>query len=215
MEGLIYKDLQLFFRSQWVDKKLLVIAAAAIVLLLTQTGEYGGLLSSIMLGLTVSIQNILIISSDEDVCWPAYLRTLPVSSRQVVGGKYLAVLCTLAVSAAGSVVLSLLSGLFFGGVSLLLLGLSVGCAVAIPLLWTGLCLPITYWFGFRTAQVLGMLLVIPMCCFIKFFEDGPGGLAALPAVLSHGLILTLGGTMLLFALSYGVSVLGFRRMRSR
>lgn len=210
MEGLIYKDLQLFFRSQWVDKKLLVIAAAAIVLLLTQTGEYGGLLSSIMLALTVSIQNVLIVSSDEDACWPAYLRTLPVNSRQVVGGKYLAVLCTLAVSAVGSVVLSLLSGLFFGGFSLLLLGLSIGCAVVIPLLWTGLCLPLTYWFGFRAAQALGMLLVIPMCCFIKFFEDGPG-LATLPVALSHGLVLALGGAILLFALSYGVSVLGFQR----
>lgn len=210
MEGLIYKDLQLFFRSQWLDKKLLVIAAGTIVLLMTQTGEYGGLLSSIMLALTVSIQNILIVSSDEEACWPAYLRTLPVSSRQAVGGKYLAVLCTLAVSAAGSVVLCLLSGLFFGGGSLFLLKLSVCCAVVIPLLWTGLCLPLTYWFGFRAAQAMGLLLVIPLFCLVKFFEDGPG-LAALPAALSHGLALALGGAVLLFALSYGVSVLGFRR----
>lgn len=210
MEGLIYKDLQLFFRSQWLDKKLLVIAAAAIVLLLTQTGEYGGLLSSIMLALTVSIQNVLIVSSDEDACWPAYLRTLPVSSCRVVGGKYLAVLCTLAVSVAVSIVLSLFSRLLLGRFSFLLLGLSIGCAVIIPLLWTGLCLPLTYWFGFRAAQAMGLLLVIPMFCLIKFFEDGPG-LAALPTALSYRLLLALGGALVLFALSYGLSVLGFRR----
>ena len=56
----------------------------------------------------------------------------------------------------------------------------------------------------------GLLLVVPLFCLVKFFEDGPG-LAALPAALSHGLALALGGTVLLFALSYGVSVLGFQR----
>lgn len=53
-----------------------------------------------------------------------------------------------------------------------------------------------------------------MCCFIKFFEDGPG-LATLSAALSHGLVLALGGAILLFALSYGVSVLGFQRKSPR
>ena len=64
----------------------------------------------------------------------------------------------------------------------------------------------------RAAQAMGLLLVIPLFCLVKFFEDSPG-LAALPAPLSHGLALALGGAVLLFALSYGVSVLGFRRRR--
>ena len=40
----------------------------------------------------------------------------------------------------------------------------------IPLLWTGICLPLTYWFGFRSAQTLGLFVVIPMLYFVKYFE---------------------------------------------
>ena len=40
MRGLIYKDVQLFFKS--VDKKLIIIAVAAIALLLAKAGVYGG-----------------------------------------------------------------------------------------------------------------------------------------------------------------------------
>ena len=47
-------------------------------------------------------------------------------------------------------------------------------AQLIPLLWTGICLPLTYWFGFRSAQTMGLIVVIPMFYFVKYFEDGPG-----------------------------------------
>ena len=42
MRGLVYKDVQLFFRS--IDKKLILIAAVAIALLLAKAGVYGGLM---------------------------------------------------------------------------------------------------------------------------------------------------------------------------
>ena len=38
MRGLVYKDVQLFFRS--IDKKLILIAAVAIALLLAKAGVY-------------------------------------------------------------------------------------------------------------------------------------------------------------------------------
>lgn len=211
MKGLIYKDIQLFFRG--LDKKVLCIAAVAIVLLMTQTGPYGGLLGSILLAMTVSIQNILIFSSDESAHWLTYQRSLPVSSRQVVAGKYLSVLCTLGVSTGGSVLLCLLTGVIHGQLSPSLLGLSVWASVVIPLLWTGLCLPLTYWFGFRAAQLMGMVVVVPLFFLVKFFEDGPG-LAAMPDTLAGLAALASGVAAVVFAVSYAISVQGYQKARS-
>ena len=208
MKGLIYKDIQLFFKG--VDKKTLSIAAAAILLLMTQTGPYGGFLGSILLAMTVSIQNILILSSDETAHWLIYQRSLPISSRQVVASKYLSVLCTLGVSVGGSVLLCLLSGTVHGTLSPSFLGLSVWTSVVIPLLWTGVCLPLTYWFGFRTAQLMGMIVVVPLFFLVKFFEDGPG-FAAMPATLADLGALASVAAVVLFLLSYAISVKGYQK----
>lgn len=50
MRGLIYKDISIFFKS--IDKKLILIAAAAIVLLIFNAGIYAGLFASVMFAMT-------------------------------------------------------------------------------------------------------------------------------------------------------------------
>ena len=107
MRGLIYKDIQLFFRS--IDKKLILIAVVAIALLLTKAGVYGGLMGSIMLAMTVSMQNIMTFATDEKVDWKKYQKALPISNTSVIVSKYLSVLITLIVSVIGSFVFSLVS----------------------------------------------------------------------------------------------------------
>ena len=87
MRGLVYKDVQLFFRS--IDKKLILIAAVAIALLLTKAGVYGGLMGSIMLAMTVSMQNIMTFATDEKVDWKKYQKALPISNISVIASKYL------------------------------------------------------------------------------------------------------------------------------
>ena len=169
MRGLIYKDVQLFFRS--IDKKLILIAAVAIALLLTKAGVYGGLMGSIMLAMTVSMQNIMTFATDEKVDWKKYQKALPISNISVIASKYLSVLITLVVSVFGSVVFSLASCLIHAEFDVMLLGLSVMSAIIVPLIWTGICLPLTFWFGFRSAQTMGLIVVIPIFYMIKFFED--------------------------------------------
>ena len=107
MRGLIYKDVQLFFRS--IDKKLILIAVVAIALLLAKAGVYGGLMGSIMLAMTVSMQNIMTFATDEKADWKKYQKALPISNISVIVSKYLSVLVTLTVSVIGSVVFSLAS----------------------------------------------------------------------------------------------------------
>lgn len=210
MRGLIYKDIQLFFRS--VDKKLIVIAAGAVAMLLAKAGVYGGLMGSIMLAMTVSMQNIMIFAADEKTDWKKYQKALPVSDISIIVGKYLSVLVTLAVTISGSIALSLISGFVHGDFSIMLLGFSILSAIVVPLIWTGICLPLTFWFGFRSAQTMGLIVVIPIIYVIKFFEDGPG-LSTLPASISVYLLWLCAAATVIFLFSIVISFLGYSRKK--
>ena len=210
MKGLVYKDMVLFFKG--IDRKLIFIAAGAIGLLLYSVGVYAGILASAMLAMTIGIQNIMGVASDEKAGWKSYQMAMPVSSFQAVAGKYLSVLCTLAVSLIGSILCNLVASVvyrsFIPGAWLL----SAICAVILPLVWTGLCLPFTYWFGFRAAQTCGVLLVIPVFTLVKYFEDGPG-FQALVGSFGTYLAVSCVVTVVLFVVAIGISMAGYRHRR--
>ena len=86
MRGLIYKDFYLFFKS--IDKKLIIIAILAIILLIMNMGIYAGLMTSIMFSISIGMQNIISFASDENVNWKKYQLAMPVSGYSVVASKY-------------------------------------------------------------------------------------------------------------------------------
>lgn len=210
MRGLIYKDIKLFFRS--MDKKLLFLSAAIIVLLLTSAGPFSGLLSAIMLSMTIGMQNVMGVFMEERVDWKKYQRALPVSPVCAVAGKYLSVVLTLLVSVLGAAALWAVCGAIYGAFDLRILGISVLSAAVIPLFWTGVCLPLSYWFGFRSAQAMGLFIVVPMVLLIKRFEDGPGFAAMIRSAESLTVALCA-VALLFFAVSFFFSVLGYARRR--
>ena len=210
MRGLIYKDFCLFFKN--IDKKILLFAAAAIALLLAKTGVYAGLLSTIMLSLSVSAQNLLNVNCDEKADWEKYQRTMPVSKCHVVMSRYISVICTLTVTVCGSIIFSVFSRLISGHFSPGLMGISILTAIIMPLLWTGLCLPLAYWFGFRSTQALGFIMIIPMVYIINFFEDGPG-VNGLPITVSSGLLIAIVAALAVFVISFVLSVAGYSRQK--
>ena len=67
IKGLIYKEISLFYKS--IDKKLLFIAGAAIILLICNAGPYAGMLSSVMLSITIGMQHIMCFTVDERAGW--------------------------------------------------------------------------------------------------------------------------------------------------
>ena len=105
MKGLIYKDITIFFKS--IDKKLILIAVGAIILLMVNTGVYAGLFASVMLAMTIGMQNIMSFASDEKASWKKYQLAMPVNAVSVVTSKYISVICTLAVSIVGSIIFNL------------------------------------------------------------------------------------------------------------
>ena len=169
-------------------------------------------MGSIMLAMTVSMQNIMTFATDEKVDWKKYQKALPISNTSVIVSKYLSVLITLIVSVIGSVVFSLVSCVIHGKFDIMLLGLSVLSAIVVPLIWTGICLPLTFWFGFRSAQTMGLIVVIPIFYMIKFFEDGPG-LSELPTSISTYLFWICVAAIAIFIISIVVSLLGYSKKK--
>lgn len=210
MRGLIYKDITVFFKN--IDKRLLLIVAAAVIVLLRNAGSYAGLFASVMLAMTVGLQNVMGFSSDEKATWKKYQLALPVKGFFVVACKYISVICTLAVSLLGSLLFNLLSSVIFHRFDFTVWGLSIAAALIIPLLWTGICLPFTYWFGFHAAQSMGLLVMIPMFYLIKYFEDG-AGFSSLVSSASSLSMLTGILSILLFGISMLISVMGYERKK--
>lgn len=208
MKGLIYKDFSLFFKS--IDKKLIIIAAAVIILLLVNAGDYSGLLATIMFSMTIGMQNVMSFASDEQVRWKKYQLTMPVNSFIAVGSKYISVLLTIGLSVIISVFLFIVAGVIYQNFDGTVLYISVITAIIIPMVWTAICLPLTYWFGFRSAQTMGLLVIIPIFYLIKYFEDGPGLFSLTDAISSYVLLGFL-IAIIVFSLSYGISVLGYKR----
>lgn len=214
MRGLIYKDFSIFCKC--ADRKLIAVALGFSALLVFGAGAYGGMIASLLLAMTVGMQNIASFVSDDKAHWNQYQMALPLSDLSVVASKYLSVLCTLAVSLSGSIVLNLISAAAAAATSAQydasILGFSLFAAVFVPLLWTAVCLPLTYWFGPQSAQTMGFLFIIPAFFLVKYFEDGAGFSAMTdslaPYLLGAGTV-----TILLFALSLLVSTAGYARRK--
>lgn len=171
MRGLIYKELSVFFKS--IDKKLIFIACAVIILLISTAGLYAGMLTSIMLAITIGMQNVMCLSMDEKTDWKKYQMALPVSGFHVVAGKYFSVLCTLLISLLGSILLNLLSSIFFRSFDFNIWKLSLLFAMIIPVFWTSICLPMTYWFGVQSSQVMGFLYLSQCSISSNISKTGP------------------------------------------
>ena len=210
MRGLIYKDIKIFIKS--IDKRFAIGAPAAIVLLFLSGGVYAGVYASFMFAMTIGMQNIMCFSSDAQVKWKKYELAMPVRSLDVVASKYISVVYTIVISLFGSMVFNAISSVLFKDFDILIWGLSMGAAIVIPLIWTGICLPLTYWFGFQSAQTLGLFCVIPVFFFIKYFEDGPG-MAAMGDFVSSYVVLFAFLAIVIFVVSFFISVAGYGKKK--
>lgn len=210
MRGLIYKEVSVFYKS--IDKKLFVMASGFTLLIFYRAGAYGGMMASVMLAMIIGAQNVMSFISDDKARWQRYQRAMPVSSFSVVASKYLSVLCTLGFGIAGSIALNLISSICYRSFNGFVWGISVFIVVWIPLIWTGICLPCTYWFGVQSAQVMGLVFVIPLFYLVKYFEDGTGVSMMADSLAPYGLAAGA-AAVVLFAVSLAVSVAGYARRK--
>jgi hypothetical protein len=208
MRGLIYKNNSTFFKS--IDKKIILIATGAILILFFNVGTYAALLASVMLALTIGMLNIASFASDEKAGWKKYQLAMPINNFTVVASKYISVVYTVAFSVLGSIVFNIVSGIIFQDFDVLSWVFSIAAAIIIPLIWTGVCLPLTYWFGYRSAQTMGMIFIIPEIYLLKYVEDGPGIGAMVNSVYSFILIAGI-TAVVIFGISLVISTIGYSK----
>ena len=176
-------------------------------MILYQVGSYGGLLASLIFAMTVGMQNIMSFVSDDKAHWKKYQMAMPLSDFSVVASKYISVLCTLGISILGSVLLNLLSSVIFQDFSPAVYGIAVFMAVFIPLLWTGICLPLIYWFGVQSAQMVSMFIV-----FLPILFEYTNGLPVKKDLNLFSLFFFAGIIIIaIFGISLLISVRGYRR----
>lgn len=210
MRGMIYKEICLFYKS--FDRRLLLIIGGILAFLLFKLGPYAGFLASIMFAVTIGMQCVMTFASDERVDWKKYQMAMPVSGYQVVAGRYLSVVSILVVGIGASFIFNLFSSMIYGQWDFGVWGLSILSSILVPLILTGIGLPLAYWLGFRASQVMGILYVFPMVHLISFFEDGTG-LSELPSVIMPYLGMGVVAVVLIFGVSYIISVMGYYNKR--
>lgn len=210
MRGLIYKEFSIFYKS--IEKKLIIISGVFTIWLLFSIGAYGGLLASIMIAMTIGMQNVSSFITDDKARWVKYQKTMPLSNFSVVASKYISVICTLGISILGSIISNILSCIISQSFDLSVLGLSIFVAVVIPIIWTGICLPLNYWFGVQPAQIIGLFIVVPVSYLISYFEDG-AGFSAMTSSVSSYLLLVAIVAVVIFIISIAISVIGYARRK--
>lgn len=203
MKGLIYKDIQLIFKS--VKFTHLVLVAVCLTLLFTRAGVYSGIIATVMFSIAISIQSVMSLSYDELARWRKYELVLPVKRSNIVASKYGAVFICLFFSLISAIMFNTISGLLYGGIQPLFLFASIGAAIIIPLFWSGIILPLAYWLGYQSASWLSIITTIPIFYLVKYFEDGPGTMPAGES-LTYLLGAGIAGAVVLFVISYMVSV---------
>lgn len=210
MRGLIRKEIFLFFKS--FDIKVVLVILGACAFIIYNLGLESGPVISMMFALLVGIQNIMSFANDEKVRWNQYQMAMPVSSLAVVISKYIAVACTLCFSFLGSIALNLVVAIAYGTFVPAIWVVSGIISVIVPLLWTGVSLPLAYWFGFQSSRFLSIFLVVPMSYFITNFGDDSGFPVLADFVHSFALMAGIGAAIF-FGLSIMVSIAGYRRRR--
>lgn len=210
MRGLIYKEFSIFYKC--IDKKLIAIALGFTALLIYSAGSYGGLMASIMFAMTIGMQNVISFTSDDKAHWKKYQMAMPLSDFSVVASKYISVVYTLGISLLGSIMFNFLSSVIFKTFDTAVWELAIFTAVFIPLMWTGVCLPLTYWFGVQSAQAMGLFIVIPVFYLVKYFEDG-SGFAVMADSLSSYLSTAGIVVIVVFGISLVISVMGYARRK--
>lgn len=213
MRGIIYKDVCLFFRA--LDRWGLLICAGAVAILVGKYGAYAGLLASVMLAVMVGLMNVMVFEKEEKTEWGKYQRILPLGCREVVAGKYTAVLLTSVVGLTVSLAFNLILFAVYRTFLLPVLGLSALLMLVIPVIWTALSLPLCYWFGHQISQYASMILVFPLSIIVRNYEDGLWTVPDLASFIGgnlHGYwllgLLALAGV---FLLSLAVSAAGYCR----
>lgn len=202
MLGLLYKDQMTIWSSY--RKNFLLVVLLYTAMAFTMDAQF-------MLFALVFVSSIYIaatLSFDEMSHWDAYVRTLPVSPRQIVGAKYLLSLGWMGASFVLAEILLTVCDLIKGQMAENLLLNFAGCLVTlgIVLVYYALTFPLSYKLGAaraRSGVIVAIGASIGLVCFAVYTaKSNPGTGTSLISATE------MGETALLFSVCGGIIGVG-------
>lgn len=205
MKGLIYKDLCLLFKQA----RMILLASAFAMLcagvLSNPSGAYLMLYGGLLLGM---VPNTL-LSYEEREDWQSYVKTLPLSGKQIVGEKYLFGLIMVAfelVTAVLAMGVSALCGYVWPAGDMAALLAMVAC---LSLLDTVFVLPLSYRFGTNKGTIVFYLFIGVWSALVMVLGLGDG--RASQAVKQANPAVLLAAVGVLYALSWRLAAAWYGR----
>ena len=204
MKGLLLKDAyQMWYYTRWI-----ILAAVAMMLVGVFYMKEGSNFFMLYGGLLLGIQPMTLLAYDQSGRFSAYSAALPVTKKQIVGGKYLIGLCGMALAELLSMAALAAAQLLWGTVTVQITVATLLQVAMLTLLGNIILLPLAYRFGYEKAKYVYYLSIGMLASLMGYFvSSGDSAYSILPA---HGslllLVVVLAAVLALYALSWRLSV---------
>ena len=196
MKGLLLKDAY----QTWCYIRWIILVSIAMMLMGTFFMKDGSNFFMLYGGLMLGMSPMTLLAYDQNSRFSAYCAALPVTKEQIVGGKYLIVLCGMVLAAAQ---------LLWGTVTVQLTVATLLQVAMLTLLGNIILLPLAYRLGYQKARYAYYLCIGLLASFMGYFVSS--GDSALDSILpANGsllvLVVVLAAALALYALSWRLSV---------
>ena len=204
MKGLLLKDAyQMWYYTRWI-----ILAAVAMMLVGVFYMKEGSNFFMLYGGLLLGIQPMTLLAYDQSGRFSAYSAALPVTKKQIVGGKYLIGLCGMALAELLSMAALAAAQLLWGTVTVQITVATLLQVAMLTLLGNIILLPLAYRFGYEKAKYVYYLSIGVLASLMGYFvSSGDSAYSILPAQGSLlVLVVVLAAVLALYALSWRLSV---------
>ncbi len=204
MKGLLLKDAyQMWYYTRWI-----ILAAVAMMLVGVFYMKEGSNFFMLYGGLLLGIQPMTLLAYDQSGRFSAYSAALPVTKKQIVGGKYLIGLCGMALAELLSMAALAAAQLLWGTVTVQITVATLLQVAMLTLLGNMILLPLAYRFGYEKAKYVYYLSIGMLASLMGYFvSSGDSAYSILPARGSLlVLAVVLAAVLALYALSWRLSV---------
>lgn len=195
MRGLIYKNIKLSMNAPKIN---LLFGVFAIGISFVGISPVVG---ALFFAFVISTVSTYCFYPEYKCNWNRYGNILPLKKWKNIASKYLSCLIFVLFSALGGIVINIIYAVITHTYSLDIIVLSLGIAIAFPLLWTSVFLPAVFKSGIQSASYFRLLLIPALLLLRKFTETD---VTLSNILLVPGLVLVC---LIILGISFLVSVL--------
>lgn len=194
MRGLIYKNIKLSITAPKINF-LIAIFSIGITFI-----KISPVIGSLFFSFAVSTISTYSFYPEYKCGWNRYENILPVKKWKVIAGKYLTCLLFVLISVSGGIVINIIYSLMVQTYSIDIIALSLGIAIAFPLVWGSIFLPAVFKSGIQSVTYFRLLLIPVLLILNKYME---ANITLSNTLIIPGLVLIC---LIIFIVSFCVSI---------